>query len=114
MTARQVVNLTSPCRSHITDIQHVVNYDLPTNIEDYIHRIGRTARGTCSGEAHSFFTQEDAGLAKDLISVLKEANQPVNPELFSALEMRYEQRSKYRGNPHSRKLGGFHRQLRVF
>ncbi|KAF8770788.1 putative ATP-dependent RNA helicase DDX5 like protein [Argiope bruennichi] len=98
----------------ITDIQHVVNYDLPTNIEDYIHRIGRTARGTCSGEAHSFFSEENAGLAKDLISVLKEANQPINPELFAALEMKHEQRNKYRSNSQSRRWGGFRSRQHVF
>ncbi|GFT47725.1 probable ATP-dependent RNA helicase DDX17, partial [Nephila pilipes] len=77
----------------VSDIQHVVNYDLPTNIEDYIHRIGRTARGTSSGKAHSFFTEENVGLAKDLISVLQQANQPVDPQLYSILERKSSKRN---------------------
>jgi len=70
----------------ISDINHIVNYDFPLNIEDYIHRIGRTARGSKCGEAHSFFTSENTGILKDLVSVLKESNQHVNPELFELSE----------------------------
>jgi len=39
---------------HIPDVSHVFNYDLPQNIEDYVHRIGRTARAGASGTAISF------------------------------------------------------------
>jgi len=39
---------------HIDDVTHVFNYDLPQNIEDYVHRIGRTARAGASGHAISF------------------------------------------------------------
>ncbi|XP_054717086.1 uncharacterized protein LOC129226500 isoform X2 [Uloborus diversus] len=67
----------------ITDIDHVINYDFPLNIEDYIHRIGRTARGNASGVAHSFFTSENSGVVRDLLSVLKAAGQPIPPELLS-------------------------------
>lgn len=38
---------------HIPDVSHVVNYDLPQNSEDYVHRIGRTARAGASGDAIS-------------------------------------------------------------
>lgn len=70
----------------ITDIHHVFNYDFPANIEDYIHRIGRTARGSASGKSHSFFTEDNFGVLKDLISVLKKTNQQINPELYSLIE----------------------------
>jgi ATP-dependent RNA helicase RhlB len=39
---------------HIPDVSHVVNYDLPQDAEDYVHRIGRTARAGASGDAISF------------------------------------------------------------
>ncbi len=39
---------------HIPDVTHVINYDLPQDAEDYVHRIGRTARAGASGDAISF------------------------------------------------------------
>jgi len=39
---------------HIPDVQYVMNYDLPQDAEDYVHRIGRTARAGASGNAISF------------------------------------------------------------
>jgi ATP-dependent RNA helicase RhlE len=43
----------------ISDIEHVINYDFPHNAEDYVHRIGRTARVDASGMATSFVTRAD-------------------------------------------------------
>ncbi len=45
---------------HIDDVTHVFNYDLPQMEEDYVHRIGRTARAGASGEAHSFACEDTA------------------------------------------------------
>ncbi len=39
---------------HIPDVQYVINYDLPQDPEDYVHRIGRTARAGATGDAISF------------------------------------------------------------
>jgi ATP-dependent RNA helicase RhlE len=39
---------------HVDDVTHVINYDLPGTFEDYVHRIGRTGRGTKHGEALTF------------------------------------------------------------
>jgi ATP-dependent RNA helicase RhlB len=39
---------------HIPDVSHVINYDLPQGAEDYVHRVGRTARAGASGDAISF------------------------------------------------------------
>jgi ATP-dependent RNA helicase RhlE len=39
---------------HVDNVSHVINYDLPATFEDYVHRIGRTGRGTASGEALTF------------------------------------------------------------
>ena len=43
---------------HIDDVSHVVNFDLPQNPEDYVHRIGRTARAGAAGDAISFGCEE--------------------------------------------------------
>ena len=43
----------------VDNIRHVINYDLPTVPEDYVHRIGRTARMKAKGWATSFVTGED-------------------------------------------------------
>lgn len=45
---------------HINDISHVINYNLPEDAEDYIHRIGRTGRAGTSGTSVSFIGEEDA------------------------------------------------------
>jgi ATP-dependent RNA helicase RhlE len=43
----------------VPDIAHVVNFDLPHTAEDYIHRIGRTARAETTGHATSFAAPEE-------------------------------------------------------
>jgi len=50
----------------VEGISHVVNYDIPTNPEDYVHRIGRTARAGASGSAVSFLTAEEVHELKDI------------------------------------------------
>ncbi|XP_034239978.1 ATP-dependent RNA helicase p62-like isoform X2 [Thrips palmi] len=67
----------------VDDVKFVVNFDYPTNSEDYIHRIGRTGRSSKTGTSYAFFTQDNSKQARDLVNVLKEANQTVNPELES-------------------------------
>ncbi|XP_067128367.1 probable ATP-dependent RNA helicase DDX5 isoform X2 [Centruroides vittatus] len=71
----------------VDDIKFVINFDYPACSEDYVHRIGRTARSNKSGTAYTFFTQGNMKQANDLISVLKEANQVVNPKLYELTEM---------------------------
>ena len=43
----------------VDGISHVVNYDFPMHVEDYVHRIGRTGRANAVGDAISFVTPED-------------------------------------------------------
>lgn len=59
----------------------MINFDYPNSSEDYIHRIGRTGRSSQSGTSYAFFTPNNSRQAKDLVSVLREANQVVNPKL---------------------------------
>lgn len=54
----------------------------PNNIEDYIHRIGRTGRAGAKGLAVSFFTEKHAKLARELLDILEKAKQDVPPELL--------------------------------
>ena len=63
------------------DVKYVINFDYPTNSEDYVHRIGRTGRCGKSGTAYTFFTRDNSKQADDLIEILKEANQAINPKL---------------------------------
>ena len=48
----------------IEDVTHVINYDIPENPEDYVHRIGRTARAGKEGRAITFVTKEEQHLVK--------------------------------------------------
>ena len=48
----------------IQHISHVINFDLPRNVEDYVHRIGRTGRAKAKGIAVSFATRQDTTLVK--------------------------------------------------
>jgi len=66
----------------IDDIKFVINFDYPSCSEDYVHRIGRTARASNTGTAYTFFTVGNVKQAKDLINVLQEANQVINPKLL--------------------------------
>ena len=65
----------------VKDIAFVVNYDYPNNVEDYIHRIGRTARAGAVGTAYTFFTAKNQPKANDLVKILDEAKQAVDPQL---------------------------------
>ncbi|KAL5541451.1 hypothetical protein UlMin_009161 [Ulmus minor] len=65
----------------VKDIRVVINYDFPTGIEDYVHRIGRTGRAGATGLAYTFFSEQDWKFAADLIKVLEGANQTVPPEV---------------------------------
>ncbi|PON80229.1 DEAD-box ATP-dependent RNA helicase [Parasponia andersonii] len=65
----------------IKDIRVVINYDFPTGVEDYVHRIGRTGRAGATGVSYTFFSEQDWKYAADLIKVLEGANQHVPPEV---------------------------------
>lgn len=60
----------------IPHIEHVINYDLPQVPEDYIHRIGRTARAGAEGEAVCFVTPEDTALWRDIHALMNPQEKP--------------------------------------
>ena len=61
----------------ISDINHVINYDLPQSPEDYIHRIGRTGRAGSKGKALSLLTPEDRQIWNRISHLLKKTGSPV-------------------------------------
>ncbi|XP_027331610.1 DEAD-box ATP-dependent RNA helicase 52-like [Abrus precatorius] len=79
----------------IPHVAHVINFDLPRDIDDYVHRIGRTGRAGKSGLATAFFSSKNTPLAKALVGLLQEANQEV-PSWFS----QYTESSFFSGRSH--------------
>ncbi|PKA62043.1 ATP-dependent RNA helicase-like protein DB10 [Apostasia shenzhenica] len=65
----------------IKDIRVVINYDFPTGIEDYVHRIGRTGRAGATGVSYTFFCDQDSKYARELAKILEGADQCVPREL---------------------------------
>ncbi|CAI4065099.1 hypothetical protein SUVZ_08G2330 [Saccharomyces uvarum] len=98
----------------IPNVTHVINYDLPSDVDDYVHRIGRTGRAGNTGLATAFFNSENANLVKGLHEILTEANQEVPPFLKDAMMSAPGSRSNSRrggfgrgsGNRDYRKSGG--------
>lgn len=88
----------------IPHVAHVINFDLPKDIDDYVHRIGRTGRAGKSGLATAFFSDKNMPLAKSLAELMKEANQEVPLWLNQYAERSVGGRSqRYGGN----KFGGY-------
>ena len=72
------------------DIQHVINFDMPEDIENYVHRIGRTGRGSNKGTATTLINNKvDVAVLADLKHLLLEAKQKLPPFLAS-LETEYD------------------------
>ncbi|KAI9788257.1 MAG: ATP-dependent RNA helicase dbp2 [Peltula sp. TS41687] len=74
-------SLTNMFHEDVRNITHVLNYDYPNNSEDYVHRIGRTGRAGAKGTAITFFTADNSKQARDLIAVLTESKQQIDPRL---------------------------------
>ncbi|KAI5788587.1 P-loop containing nucleoside triphosphate hydrolase protein [Pyronema domesticum] len=61
----------------IKNVMHIINYDMVSNIDEYIHRIGRTARIGNHGLATSFFNDSNADIGENLVKILIENGQEV-------------------------------------
>ena len=66
----------------VAGITHVINYDIPTNPEDYVHRIGRTGRAQKEGDAFTLITGEDFEAARDVERYLGEKVERLQIEGF--------------------------------
>ena len=89
----------------VKDIEVVINYDFPMNLDDYVHRIGRTARGNDTGVAYSFFTPKDKDRAKELCEVLVRSEQEIPEEL--ALMVRRKDNYKPRASKSGRRYNSY-------
>jgi len=65
----------------IKNVQIVVNYDPPSNMEDYVHRIGRTGRAGCKGDAYTYLYENDTGPAQNIMKVMRKSGQEPPMEL---------------------------------
>ncbi|XP_033934915.1 ATP-dependent RNA helicase DDX3X-like isoform X1 [Pseudochaenichthys georgianus] len=89
----------------ISNVKHVINFDLPSDIEEYVHRIGRTGRVGNLGLATSFFNDKNSNITKDLLDILVEAKQEV-PSWLESLAYEHQHKSTTRGRS-KRFAGGF-------
>ena len=88
----------------VEEVEYVVNYDLPTQPEDYVHRIGRTGRAGASGFAVSFVSPETADALRDIQKLLKRTIPELELENFDMHEAENEaaaraQRAEARRDP---------------
>ena len=88
----------------VDSISHVINFDLPHHVEDYVHRIGRTGRAGRSGTAHSLVSGRDAKIIKEIQAF---TGQPIDVIEFEGLEPRPEK--KRPSKPRQSRKGPFHR-----
>ncbi|KAL9672795.1 hypothetical protein QQ045_029047 [Rhodiola kirilowii] len=85
----------------IPHVAHVVNFDLPNDVDDYVHRIGRTGRAGKSGLATAFFNENNLSMAKPLADLMQESNQEVPAWL-----VRFASRASFSGGKSRRGGGG--------
>jgi superfamily II DNA/RNA helicase len=90
------------------NVSYVFNFDMPKNIEDYIHRIGRTGRVGNKGTAISFFNSKNASIASELVNILNKMNQEVPEFLYQY----YDEKKSFSNNGnngyyHNKKKGGY-------
>uniref|UniRef100_A0AAY4E2N8 RNA helicase n=1 Tax=Denticeps clupeoides TaxID=299321 RepID=A0AAY4E2N8_9TELE len=89
----------------ISNVKHVINFDLPSDIEEYVHRIGRTGRVGNLGLATSFYNDKNNNITKDLLDILVESKQEV-PSWLESLAYEHQHKSSSRGRS-KRFSGGF-------
>ncbi len=80
----------------VQSITHVINFDLPRNIEDYVHRIGRTGRAGAKGTALSFASRRDGILVK---KIQEFTGQKIDVVEIKGLEPRMQKESSYSKKP---------------
>jgi ATP-dependent RNA helicase RhlE len=97
----------------IKELPHVVNYELPNVPEDYVHRIGRTARAGSTGSAVSLVAPDEAPLLRDIERLLKRPLQvsavpefPINMTSAPSLEQRSPAAAMGQGRPPAQRRDG--------
>ena len=92
----------------IAELPCVINYDLPFNAEDYVHRIGRTGRAGASGDAISLYTDKDARALADIEKLIKHKIERLELSGFeySRADERFERRPRRDDDSVSSARGG--------
>jgi ATP-dependent RNA helicase DDX3X len=90
----------------ITNVTHVINYDLPSDIDDYVHRIGRTGRAGNTGVSTAFFNRGNKNIVRDLVELLREANQEIPSWLETVAHEATYGNGGFRGGGRGRGRGG--------
>ena len=97
----------------IPNVTHVILYDLPTDVAEYTHRIGRTGRAGNTGTSTAFFNRNNLSLGRDLIDLLKEAHQVVPQWLADVSSERSFASSRPSGRGRGGGRGGANRDVRA-
>lgn len=99
---------------HIPDISHVFNYDLPEDAEDYVHRIGRTARAGASGDAISFACETYSFSLPEIEEFIGHRidMQPVTEDLLAEIDPKSRKYPEHRDRDHGGRGRGRPRQGR--
>lgn len=99
---------------HIPEVSHIFNYDLPQDAEDYVHRIGRTARAGSSGAAISFACEDYAFTLPDIEEYVghKIPTEPVTTELLVTPEPPIYPKKSPSTHRHQKSDSGRHRSPR--
>ena len=77
----------------ISNVKHVVNFDLPSDIEEYVHHIGRTGRVGNLGLVTSFCNDRNRNICKDLLTLLAETKQEI-PSWLEAMAYEVKQQAR--------------------
>jgi len=91
----------------VAEIGHVINYDLPDVPEDYVHRVGRTARASASGKASAFCSPDERPLLKDIEKLTRMSIPVINiprdsPAFVDALSRRVDKPAGTGSGRHAR------------
>ena len=90
----------------VPHIEHIINYDMPQAPEDFIHRIGRTARAGSVGEAVSFLTQKDTRIWRSIERLLnKEESKRKNGNSKNEITPKFKNKKRRRSRT-KKKVGG--------
>jgi ATP-dependent RNA helicase DeaD len=95
----------------ITSVSHIINYDIPDDVETYFHRIGRTARAGANGTALSFVSQHDMFTLRKIQNIAKNSLKNLNTEYGIEVDFNVNsppRPSRYRSN-YGRGGGGYGR-----
>merc|ERR1719193_2692645 len=98
----------------ISNVEYVINYDFPNDIENYVHRIGRTGRADKKGTSITFLSEDDSNQAVKLIKILEQAEQEVPQALIKLAQLAKENKLERRRYGHSSGNNQFRRNNNSF